>query len=59
MDFALSLAKTWQNKLAKKKITAEAVTAKTTSFDEDLTLAFAKRVFVYSFKKTFHYVAAV
>ena len=33
-----------------------AVTAKNTSFDEDLTIDLVKLVLVYNFKKTFRYV---
>ena len=36
-----------------------AVTAKNTSFDEDLTIIVVKQVLVYNFKKTFPYVAGV
>ena len=33
------------------------VTAKNTSFDEDLTIAVVRQVLVYDYKKTFRYVA--
>ena len=36
-----------------------AVTAKNTSFDEDLTIVVVKQVLVYNFKTTFRYVAGV
>ena len=36
-----------------------AVTAKNTSFDEDLTIVVVKQVLVYNFKKIFRYVAGV
>ena len=36
-----------------------AVTAKNTSFDEDLTIIVVKQVLVHNFKKTFRYVAGV
>ena len=36
-----------------------AVTAKDTSFDDDLKIVVVKQVLVYNFKKIFHYVAGV
>ena len=36
-----------------------AVSAKNTSFDEDLTIVVVKQVLVYNFKTTFRYVAGV
>ena len=36
-----------------------ALTAKNTSFENDLKIVFVKQVLVYNFKKTFHYVAGV
>ena len=36
-----------------------AVTAKNTSFDDDLKIVVVKQILVYNFKKTFRYVAGV